>query len=106
MSKQVYINDIQAFLPNEAVNNSEIEAILGQVGPRPSRAKKLILRSNKIKTRYYAIDKESGKSTHTNAQLAAEAIRKLNSKTFDIKTTELLACGTTLPDQLLPNQPH
>ncbi|MEN8146129.1 MAG: beta-ketoacyl-ACP synthase III [Campylobacterota bacterium] len=103
MSKQVYINDIQAFLPNEAVDNSEIEKVLGQVGPRPSRAKKLILRSNKIKTRHYAIDKESGETTHTNAQIAAEAIRKLNSDDFDINTVELLACGTTLPDQLLPN---
>ncbi len=103
MSRDVYINDIQAFLPNEAVNNSEIEDVLGQVGARPSRAKKLILRSNKIKSRHYAIDKMSGKTTHTNAQIAAEAIRKLNSDAFDINTIELLACGTTLPDQLLPN---
>ncbi|MEE8589434.1 MAG: beta-ketoacyl-ACP synthase III [Sulfurimonadaceae bacterium] len=103
MSKQVYINDIQAFLPNEAVDNSEIEDVLGQVGARPSRAKKLILRSNQIKSRHYAIDKLSGKTTHTNAQIAAEAIRKLNSDAFDINTIELLACGTTLPDQLLPN---
>ena len=103
MSRDVYINDIQAFLPNEAVNNSEIEDVLGQVGARPSRAKKLILRSNQIKLRHYAIDKMSGKTTHTNAQIAAEAIRKLNSDAFDINTIELLACGTTLPDQLLPN---
>ncbi|WP_345976813.1 beta-ketoacyl-ACP synthase III [Sulfurimonas sp. HSL3-7] len=103
MSRDVYINDIQAFLPNEAVDNTEIEKVLGQVGPRPSRAKKLILRSNQIKTRHYAIDKESGRTTHTNAQLAAEAVRKLNSDAFDLTKTELLACGTTLPDQLLPN---
>jgi len=103
VNRDVYINDIQAFLPNEAVDNSEIEDVLGQVGPRPSRAKKLILRSNKIKTRHYAIDKVTGETTHTNAQMASEAIRKLNSDTFDINTIELLACGTTLPDQLLPN---
>jgi 3-oxoacyl-[acyl-carrier-protein] synthase-3 len=103
VNKQVYINDIQAFLPNEAVENSEIEAVLGQVGPRPSRAKKMILRSNQIKSRYYAIDKDTGATTHTNAQIAAEAIRKLNTDTFDINTIEVLACGTTLPDQLLPN---
>lgn len=103
MSKNVYINDIQIFLPNEAVNNAEIEDVLGQVGPRPSRAKKMILRSNKIKTRHYAIDKESGETTHTNAQIAAEAIRKLNCEAFDINSIELLACGTTIPDQLMPN---
>lgn len=101
--RDVYINDIQAFLPNEAVTNSEIEQVLGQVGPRPSRAKKLILRSNQIKSRHYAIDKQTGETTHTNAQIAAEAVRKLNSETFDINSIELLACGTTLPDQLLPN---
>ncbi|OQX57338.1 MAG: hypothetical protein B5M52_07690 [Helicobacteraceae bacterium 4484_230] len=103
MTNSVYINDIAAFLPNEPVNNNEIESVLGQVGDRPSRAKKLILRSNGIKSRYYAIDKKSGKVTHSNAQITAEAIRKLNRNGFDIDTIELLACGTTLPDQLLPN---
>ena len=103
MSREVYINDIQAFLPNEAVDNSEIESVLGQVGPRPSRAKRMILRSNKITSRHYAIDKESGKATHSNAQIAAEAIRKLHNDTYDINTIELLACGTTMPDQLMPN---
>ena len=103
MSREVYINDIQAFLPNAAVDNSEIEAVLGQVGPRPSRAKRMILRSNKITSRHYAIDKESGKATHSNAQIAAEAIRKLHNDAHDINTIEVLACGTTIPDQLMPN---
>ena len=103
MNNRVYINDIQVFLPNEAVNNKEIENVLGQVGTRPSRAKNLILRSNKIKQRYYAINPETGETTHTNTELTAEAIRKLNSPSFDINTTELLACGTTIADQILPN---
>jgi len=103
VSRDVYINDIQAFLPNEAVSNSEIEDVLGQVGPRPSRAKKMILRSNKITSRYYAIDKKTHKPTHNNAQIAAEAIRKLDTAERDINTIELLACGTTMPDQLMPN---
>jgi len=103
VSREVYINDIQAFLPNEAVDNSEIEAVLGQVGSRPSRAKRLILRSNKIKARYYAIDKVNRKATHSNAQIASEAIRKLQSSERDLNSIELLACGTTMPDQLMPN---
>ena len=103
MSTTVYINEIQAFLPNAPVDNSEIESVLGQVGSRPSRAKKMILRSNKITSRHYAIDKESGKATHSNAQIAAEAIRKLASDERNINTIELLACGTTMPDQLMPN---
>lgn len=103
MNKKVYINDIQAFLPNDAVDNKEIENVLGQVGSRPSRAKNLILRSNKIKQRYYAINPATGETTHTNTELTAEAIRKLSSPSFDINTTELLACGTTIADQILPN---
>lgn len=103
MNKKVYINDIQAFLPNDAVGNKEIENVLGQVGSRPSRAKNLILRSNKIKQRYYAINPATGETTHSNTELTAEAIRKLNSTSFDINSTELLACGTTIADQILPN---
>lgn len=103
MTRNVYINNIQAFLPNEAVSNDEMEMVLGQVGNRPSRARKMILRSNKITSRYYAVDKETGLATHSNAQLTAQAIRQLNSESFDINDIELLACGTTVPDQLLPN---
>ncbi|CED71906.1 putative 3-Oxoacyl-[acyl-carrier-protein (ACP)] synthase III [Aliivibrio wodanis] len=103
MNKKVYINDIQAFLPNDGVGNKEIENVLGQVGSRPSRAKNLILRSNKIKQRYYAINPATGETTHTNTELTAEAIRKLSSLSFDINSTELLACGTTIADQILPN---
>lgn len=102
-NRNVYINNIAAFLPNEPVDNATMESVLGQVGERPSRAKKLILRSNKIKQRYYAIDPATGETTHTNAQLTAEAIRKLNNETFDIASIDLLACGTTMPDQTLPN---
>ena len=42
------------------------------------------LRSNKIISRYYAIDKVTGQTTHNNAQLTAQAVRKLNSECFDI----------------------
>ena len=103
MSKNVYINDIQAFLPNQKVSNEEMESVLGQVGNRPSRARKMILRSNKIISRHYAIDKNTGKTTHNNAQLTAQAIRKLTNNSFDINQIDLLACGTSIPDQLLPN---
>ena len=103
MTKEVYINNIQAFLPNEAVSNNEMESVLGQVGNRPSRARKMILRSNKITSRYYAVDKETGLPSHNNAELTAQAVQQLDSDDFNINTIELLACGTTVPDQLLPN---
>lgn len=103
MSKNVYINDIQSFLPNDPVNNEQMESVLGQIGDRPSRARKMILRSNKIETRHYAINPETGDITHTNAQLTASAVNKLSNAQFDINNIELLACGTSIADQLLPN---
>jgi len=103
MNKNVYINDIQSFLPNNEVSNEQMESVLGQVGHRPSRARKTILRSNKITSRYYAVDPKTGEATHTNAQLTAEAIRKLSDNGFEINGIELLTCGTSIPDQLLPN---
>ncbi len=99
----VYINNIETFLPNEPIDNENMEKVLGQVGERPSRAKRLILRSNKIKTRYYAIDPITRESTHSNAELTANAIKKLASSSFDLDKVDVLACGTTIPDQLMPN---
>ncbi len=103
MSHQVYITHIAAFLPNDPVDNDTMESVLGQIGPRPSRARKMILRSNKITSRHYAIDPATGETTHSNAQLTAEAVRGLAERGCDIDAIELLACGTTVADQLMPN---
>src|SRR5688572_10297310 len=103
MNKSVYINRIAGYLPGDPVNNDEMEQYLGFVGGNfRSKSKALVLRNNKITTRHYAITKE-GKHTHNNAQLTAEAIRKLESDDFQISQIELLTCGTTSPDQLLPS---
>jgi 3-oxoacyl-[acyl-carrier-protein] synthase III len=102
MSKPVYINRMASFLPGDPVSNDEMENYLGFVSRNMrSKSKPLVLRNNKITSRYYAIDK-NGNSTHNNAQLTAEAIRKLESGSFKITEVQLLTCGTTTPDQLLP----
>jgi len=101
--KDVYITDMAAFLPNKPVSNEEMDKILGEVEHVPTRIRKIILRSNDIKTRYYAIDPETGKTTHTNAQLAAEAIRLLKPyDSFSLNDIECLSCGTATPDQFMP----
>ncbi|MCF6339616.1 MAG: beta-ketoacyl-ACP synthase III [Sulfurimonas sp.] len=100
---EVFINKVSAFLPNEAINNENIENVLGQIGSRPSRAKKIILRSNKIKERYYAIDSDTKKTTHTNSQLTTMAVNKLAEQGIDLDNLDLLVCGTTIPDQIMPN---
>ena len=102
MTKSVYINRLAKFLPNDPVSNDEMESYLGMIGEKPSRARAIVLRNNKIKTRYYALNK-NGNSTHTNAQLAANAIKNLCDDHFKVEDIELLACGTTSPDQLLPS---
>lgn len=99
----VFITRCAAFLPNQPVSNDEMETLLGQVGERPSRARRLILRSNQITTRYYAIDPTTGKHNYTNAQLAAEAIRRLADEKFRTDDISCLACSTTIADQLMPS---
>ncbi len=100
--RNVYINKIAYFLPNDPISNDEMEQYLGMIDGKPSKARGFVLRSNGIKTRHYALDK-NGKSTHSNAQLVAQAVRNLTDEDFSIKDIELLACGTTSPDQLLPS---
>jgi len=101
MEKSVFINRTSSFLPNDPISNDEIEEVLGLINGQPSRAKPLILRNNKIKTRYYSLDK-NGNSTHNNAELTVEAIKKLFDKEFGVQDIDVLSCGTTSPDQLLP----
>ncbi|WP_051101803.1 beta-ketoacyl-ACP synthase III [Solimonas variicoloris] len=99
----VFITRIGTALPNAPVDNDRMEAVLGQVGGRPSRARALVLRSNGIQARHYVFDPESGRQTHSNAQLTAEAVRDLAGDGFAIDDIELLACGTSTPDQIAPN---
>lgn len=101
--KSVYITNTASFLPNPPVGNDEMERILGQVGDKPSRVRRTILRSNKIQQRHYAIDPVTLKPNFTNASMTAEAIRKLENDSFSIKNLDCLSCGTTIPDQLMPN---
>lgn len=102
MANSVYINKISSYLPGQPVSNDEMEEYLGVIGGRKSRSKAIVLRSNGIKNRYYALTKNS-EATHTNAQLTANAIKKLFSDAKELKSIELLTCGTTTPDQLTPS---
>jgi len=103
MLNEVYITNTSIFLPNEPVLNDDMELYLGYINGKPSKSKKIVLRNNGIKTRYYALNKE-GKATHSNAEMTANAIRDLveqsGKKLSDI---ELLSCGTSSPDQMMPS---
>src|SRR6187402_3283487 len=98
----VYITKAAKCLPNEAISNDEIEDYLGLINETASKARRLILRNNKIVSRYYALDK-NGKSTHNNAELTNNAIQGLFDENFTDQDMELLSCGTTTPDVLVPS---
>ncbi|MCY1207680.1 3-oxoacyl-[acyl-carrier-protein] synthase 3 [compost metagenome] len=100
MTTDVFLTRTAAFLPFSPVSNEDIEEVLGRIGGKVSRARRLILRSNGIQSRHYAIDRATGQLAMTNAQLTAAAIRALGD---DIGQVDCLATGTSLPDQLMPN---
>lgn len=102
MSHEVYITNIAKFLPNKPVSNDEMEEYLGMIDNRPSKARRIVLRNNGIVNRYYALEK-GGKITHSNAELAAEAVKMLFNNRFKKEDVQFLACGTASPDQIMPS---
>ena len=98
----VYIKRAAAFLPNPPVSNEQMEAVLGMTGDTLSRVRKMILRSNAITSRYYAIDPHTRRATHSNTELAALAVRGLLEQGLRADEIGSLACGTSYPDQILP----
>ena len=99
---EVYITRSGKYLPNEPVSNDEMESFLGLINDAASKARRIILRNNGITSRYYALSKD-GNPTHTNAVLTNNAIEQLFDESFTSKDIELLSCGTSTPDHLLPS---
>lgn len=99
---EVYITKAAKYLPNEAVSNDEMEEYLGLINDNASKARRIILRNNKITNRYYAVDK-NGKSTHSNAELTRNAIVQLFDEKFTDQDVEVLSCGTSSPDVIAPS---
>ncbi|KQS34178.1 beta-ketoacyl-ACP synthase III [Dyadobacter sp. Leaf189] len=100
---EAYITRIAKFLPNESVSNEEMEEYLGYINGKPSKSKAIVLRNNGIKSRYYALTRD-GAVTHTNAEMAAQAVRGLfKNNPGEIAEMDLLSCATSSPDQLMPS---
>lgn len=99
---KVYITSSGVFLPNEAISNEEIETYLGEINGKKSSLKEKILKQNGIKTRFFAINKKQ-LSTHSNAEMATNAINKaLEKSTLRSKDVQLLSTGTTQGDLPIP----
>ena len=99
MTTEVFITRSAAYLPLAPVGNDAMESVLGMVGGKPSRVRRIILRNNGITSRHYALDPASGEPVMTHAQLTASAIRGLGESGH----IDCLATGTSIPDQLLPS---
>ena len=99
-----FLTGFGVFLPNDPVANDAIENVLGHVNHISTQVKNRILRNNGIATRHYAIDPLTGRQTHTNAQITAEAIRTMAQRSdFALDDIECLACGTSSADQIIPS---
>lgn len=98
----VYINKASKYLPNTPIDNDQMEAFLGEINETASKAKRIVLRNNGITTRYYALDTQ-GNPTHTNADLTCLAIKGLLDTHFKAADIQVLSCGTSTPDCLLPS---
>jgi 3-oxoacyl-[acyl-carrier-protein] synthase-3 len=79
-----------------------MEKYLGMISGRPSLSRRIVLRNNGIKQRYYAIGPD-GKTTHTNVEMAANAVKSLCSNGFSVDDIELLSAGTASPEQIIPS---
>jgi 3-oxoacyl-[acyl-carrier-protein] synthase-3 len=100
---EVYITKTATYFPNNPISNDEMEDYLGYINGKPSKSRRIVLRNNGITNRYYALDK-NGKSTHTNAQLTALAVKNLfKNNPQALKHINLLSCGTSTPDQMMPS---
>lgn len=100
--QEVFITRVSGFLPNDPVGNEEMAGVLGMIDGKPSRARAIVLRNNGIVRRHYALDKQ-GRITHSNAQLVAQAVKGLEGDGVTLGEVDLLACGTSSPDQFLPS---
>ena len=100
---EVYITRTASFFPNEPVSNDEMETFLGVINDQTSKSRRIVLRNNKILNRFYAIQPD-GTPTHTNSEMVALAVRKLfENRPEELKEVDLLSCGTSSPDQMMPS---
>ena len=100
---QVYITATGAYFPGPPVGNDEIDRYIAPINALSPRIKRRILGENGILTRHYAID-DQGRSTHTCAALAAQAVRACMNGDGEaaLRGIDLLAAATSSGDLILP----
>lgn len=100
--QNVYITSLGAYLPNKPIANDEMENFIGKINGKKSQAKDRVLKQNGITQRHYALN-ENQESTHSNAQLAVNAIEQAIERSgLRSGEIELLSTGTTQGDLPVP----
>jgi 3-oxoacyl-[acyl-carrier-protein] synthase-3 len=100
--QRVYLESAGYLMPGEPIPNDRMDAYIAPLNRMSERIKRRILAENGILTRHYAIDAE-GVTQHTNAQLAAGAIRDcLRRGGAELSRVSLLASGSSGGDTLMP----
>ena len=103
MLHDAYITNTAVFLPNARITNDDIETVLGSLGRQSRAVKRRVLMNNGIVSRHYAVDPATQEMTHTNTELTVAAIRGLEHRGQSLESMQVLACGTSSPDQLIPS---
>ncbi|SFO25885.1 3-oxoacyl-[acyl-carrier-protein] synthase-3 [Variovorax sp. PDC80] len=100
--QRVYLESAGYFMPGDPVPNERMADFIAPLNRMSERIKRRILAENGIRTRHYAIDAE-GATRHTNAQMAAGAIRDcLRRGGAELSRVSLLASGSSGGDTLMP----
>lgn len=104
MQRSAYVTGWGVCLPNAPIDNEQIEQVLRPLQWQSAAVKRRVLMNNGITTRHYAIDPSTGKVTHTNAKMTADAIRSLcRNCGFSTADIQCLACGSSSADQIIPS---
>jgi 3-oxoacyl-[acyl-carrier-protein] synthase-3 len=101
--QQAYIVGAGKCLPNQPIDNRDLENILGKAEGLSSRIKNRVMAGTGITARYMAIDPETRRQTHSNAQMSAMAVRSIAAQYGLPLEVDLLCCGTSSPDQMVPS---
>jgi 3-oxoacyl-[acyl-carrier-protein] synthase III len=98
----VFITSSGCFLPGPAIDNDQIEPLLGLIHGKPSRLKRRILQSNGIQTRHYAID-SAHNTTISNSAMAASASEQCLAHSYlGRRQVKMLSAATSQGDIVLP----
>ena len=99
---RVHVESAAFALPGEPISNDGMDAYIAPLNRASARIKTRILAENGITQRHYAIDAQ-GRTTHTNAQLAAAAVREcLAQVRAEPRDVTMLASGSSGGDALMP----